>query len=187
MLLAMARDIRVILVKLCDRLDNMRSLQSPATREAGADRRRDDADLRAAREPARDPMGQGRARGPRVQVSLSRRVRAARAEIAKNRAERLEYIHHVEKLIQKEMSDNGVPCEVTGRAKHLWSIYQKMKRTQRPFERDPRRDRVPRDHRQRRCTATRRRGRALGVDADPGPVRLHRAAQAEHVPVAAPR
>ena len=56
------------------------------------------------------------------------------AEIAKTRAERLEYIHHVEKLIQKEMLDNGVPCEVMGRAKHLWSIYSKMKRTQRPFD-----------------------------------------------------
>jgi GTP pyrophosphokinase len=54
-------------------------------------------------------------------------------EIAKTRAERLEYIHAVEKLIHKEMIDNGVPCEVMGRAKHLWSIYQKMKRTQRPF------------------------------------------------------
>src|SRR3569623_699301 len=32
-----------------------------------------------------------------------------------------------------ETSENGVPCEVMGRAKHLWSIYQKMKRTQRPF------------------------------------------------------
>jgi len=56
------------------------------------------------------------------------------AEVAKSRGERLEYIHHVEKLIHKEMTDHGVPCEVMGRAKHLWSIYQKMKRTQRPFE-----------------------------------------------------
>jgi GTP pyrophosphokinase len=56
------------------------------------------------------------------------------ADVAKTRAERLEYIHYVEKLIKKEMTDNGVPCEVMGRAKHLWSIYQKMKRIQRPFE-----------------------------------------------------
>src|SRR5215470_1403755 len=55
-------------------------------------------------------------------------------EVAKSRSERLEYIHHVEKLIHKEMTDHGVPCDVMGRAKHLWSIYQKMKRTQRPFE-----------------------------------------------------
>jgi len=51
------------------------------------------------------------------------------AEVSKSRGERLEYIHYVEKLIHKEMTDNGVPCEVMGRAKHLWSIYQKMKRT----------------------------------------------------------
>jgi len=56
-------------------------------------------------------------------------------DVAKSRAERLEYIHTVEKLIQKEMNDLGVPCEVMGRAKHLWSIYQKMKRTQRPSRR----------------------------------------------------
>jgi GTP pyrophosphokinase len=56
------------------------------------------------------------------------------ADVAKTRAERLEYIHAVEKLIKHEMETGGVPCDVMGRAKHLWSIYQKMKRTQRPFE-----------------------------------------------------
>src|SRR6476620_7112982 len=55
-------------------------------------------------------------------------------EIAKARAERLAYIHHVAKLIHKKTTDNGVPCEVMGRAKPLWSIYTKMKRTQRPFD-----------------------------------------------------
>jgi len=56
------------------------------------------------------------------------------SDVAKTRAERLEYIRHVEQLIHKEMTDNGVPCQVMGRAKHLWSIHQKMKRIQRPFE-----------------------------------------------------
>ena len=134
MLLAMARDIRVILVKLCDRLDNMRSLNHlpPEKQERIA------AETMQIYAPLANRLG---IQWVKIELEdlafkylYAGEYDQLAAEIAKTRAERLEYIHHVEKLIQKEMTDNGVPCEVMGRAKHLWSIYQKMKRTQRPFD-----------------------------------------------------
>jgi GTP diphosphokinase / guanosine-3',5'-bis(diphosphate) 3'-diphosphatase len=134
MLLAMARDIRVILVKLCDRLDNMRSLSHlpPEKQERIA------AETMQIYAPLANRLGIQWVKVELEDLAFKYlhpgEYEQLAADVAKTRAERLEYIHTVEKLIQKEMSDNGVPCEVTGRAKHLWSIYQKMRRTQRPFE-----------------------------------------------------
>ena len=134
MLLAMARDIRVILVKLCDRLDNMRSLNHlpPEKQERIA------AETMQIYAPLANRLGiqwvKVELEDLAFKYSYPGEYEQLATDVAKTRAERLEYIQHVEKLIKKEMGDNGVPCEVMGRAKHLWSIYQKMKRTQRPFE-----------------------------------------------------
>jgi len=134
MLLAMARDIRVILVKLCDRLDNMRSLHHlpPEKQERIA------SETMQIYAPLANRLGIQWVKVELEDLSFKHlypgEFEQLAAEVAKSRGERLEYIHHVEKLIAKEMTENGVPCDVMGRAKHLWSIYQKMKRTQRPFE-----------------------------------------------------
>ena len=134
MLLAMARDIRVILVKLCDRLDNMRSLNHlPSEKQE-----RIAAETMQIYAPLANRLGIQWIKVELEDLAFkylhTGEYEQLAQEISKTRAERLEYIRHVEKLIQKEMTDNGVPCEVYGRAKHLWSIYTKMKRTQRPFE-----------------------------------------------------
>ncbi|HWU90256.1 MAG TPA: bifunctional (p)ppGpp synthetase/guanosine-3',5'-bis(diphosphate) 3'-pyrophosphohydrolase [Kofleriaceae bacterium] len=134
MLLAMARDIRVILVKLCDRLDNMRSLHHlpPEKQERIA------AETMQIYAPLANRLGIQWVKVELEDLAFKYlypgEYEQLAADVAKTRAERLEYIRYVEKLIHKEMTDNGVPCEVMGRAKHLWSIYQKMKRIQRPFE-----------------------------------------------------
>ncbi|MGE0546881.1 MAG: bifunctional (p)ppGpp synthetase/guanosine-3',5'-bis(diphosphate) 3'-pyrophosphohydrolase [Kofleriaceae bacterium] len=134
MLLAMARDIRVILVKLCDRLDNMRSLHHlpPEKQERIA------AETMQIYAPLANRLGIQWVKVELEDLAFKYlhpgEYEQLAADVAKTRAERLEYIHHVEGLIHKEMTDGGVPCQVMGRAKHLWSIYQKMKRNQRPFE-----------------------------------------------------
>lgn len=133
MLLAMARDIRVILVKLCDRLDNMRSLNHlpPEKQERIA------AETMQIYAPLANRLGIQAVKVELEDLAFKYlhggEYDQLATEVAKTRAERLEYIQHVEKLIEKEMVEGGVACQVSGRAKHLWSIYQKMRRTQRPF------------------------------------------------------
>src|SRR5690349_8278323 len=124
MLLAMARDIRVILVKLCDRLDNMRSLHHlPSEKQE-----RIASETMQIYAPLANRLG---IQWVKVELEdlafkylYTGEYEQLAAEVAKTRAERLEYIRYVEKLINKEMTENGVPCEVMDRAKQMWSIYQ---------------------------------------------------------------
>src|SRR5258706_2286205 len=126
MLLAMARDIRVILVQLCDRLDNMRSLHHlpPEEQERNAD------ETMQIYAPLANRLGIQWIKVELEDLAFKYLYPGEYEQladgIAKTRRERVEYIEFVEQLIHREMVQNGVPCEVTGRAKHLWSIYQKM-------------------------------------------------------------
>jgi GTP pyrophosphokinase len=134
MLMAMARDIRVILVKLCDRLDNMRSLHHlpPEKQERIA------AETMQIYAPLANRLGIQWVKVELEDLAFKYlhpgEYEQLSHDVITSRADRLDYIRNVELLIQQEMQSNGVPCEVMGRAKHLWSIYQKMRRTQRPFD-----------------------------------------------------
>ncbi len=134
MLLAMARDIRVILLKFCDRLDNMRTLghMPPEKQERIA------AETLQIYAPLAHRLGIQWIKCELEDLSFKYlhpgEYDQLKTSVAKTRRERLRYITEVEKLILKEMNDTGIMCRVTGRAKHLWSIRQKMKRTGRSFE-----------------------------------------------------
>ncbi|MEZ4401671.1 MAG: bifunctional (p)ppGpp synthetase/guanosine-3',5'-bis(diphosphate) 3'-pyrophosphohydrolase [Kofleriaceae bacterium] len=134
MLLAMARDIRVILVKLCDRLDNMRTLthMPPEKQERIA------AETMQIYAPIANRLGMAWVKVELEDLSFKYlhpgEYDQLATEVSKTRAERVEYIRTVEQLITKEMGDHGVVCDVSGRAKHFWSIFQKMKKTGRTFD-----------------------------------------------------
>ncbi len=134
MLLAMARDIRVILVKLCDRLDNMRTLahMPPEKQERIA------AETMQIYAPLANRLGMAWVKVELEDLSFKYlhpgEYEQLATEIQKSRAERAEYITTVEDLIAKEMRANGVECDVSGRAKHFWSIFQKMRKTGRSFD-----------------------------------------------------
>jgi guanosine-3',5'-bis(diphosphate) 3'-pyrophosphohydrolase len=134
MVLAMSKDIRVILVKLADRLHNMRTLE--ALREEK--RRliaRDTLDIYA---PIAHRLGiywlkaeledlALRHLEPEVYHDLAIRV-------AKKRREREKDINEVIGILQRKLDEVGIDAEITGRPKHFYSIYKKMRDHDKEFD-----------------------------------------------------
>jgi guanosine-3',5'-bis(diphosphate) 3'-pyrophosphohydrolase len=127
MLLAMARDIRVILVKLCDRLDNMRTLAHMPPEKQERIAARDDGDLRAARQPPRHPWIKVELEDLSFKYLHPGSTSSSRPSSRSLRPSAPSTSTTVEDLIAKELRANGVECDVSGRAKHFWSIFQKMR------------------------------------------------------------
>ena len=128
MILAMARDIRVILVKLADRTDNMRTLQHLAP-ERQRDIAQETLDIYA---PIAHRLGVSwiknelednalRYLRPEVYYQLKRNV-------AKKKAERTRYINEFSAVLARKLTEAGIEAEVSGRPKHFYSIYGKMQR-----------------------------------------------------------
>ena len=127
MLLAMARDIRVILVKLADRLHNMRTLSALA-----AEKRR-----QIAREtleiyaPIANRLGLNSVRQELedlgFQALYPTRHRVLAAEVRKARGHRKQVVRKIETAIKRRLRQEGVSGKVVGREKHLYSLYKKMR------------------------------------------------------------
>ena len=129
MLLAMAEDIRVVLIKLADRLHNMRTLYGAAAREAAAHRPPDDGDLRAARRAARDLADQVGARGPRLQGARARALpRAGQAPRHAAQGPRDATSSGRSPSSRPSLEAAGIEADLQGRPKHIYSIWKKMQR-----------------------------------------------------------
>ena len=127
MFYAMARDIRVILIKLADRLHNMRTLQyqPPASQ------------IRIAREtmdiycPIAQRLGISRIKVELDDLSLKYLEPEAYNElknaIAEKKTEREAYIESIVKDVKGYIDEAGIKAKVNGRVKHFFSIYKKMK------------------------------------------------------------
>jgi guanosine-3',5'-bis(diphosphate) 3'-pyrophosphohydrolase len=133
MALAMAQDIRVILVKLADRLHNMRTLGVLHTAKA---RRisRETLDIYA---PIAMRLGMNSVRmefedlGFRAMYPMrATRIEAALRNARGHRKELVEKIRH---QVETTLEQEGHPAEVVGREKHLYSIYKKMKSKRKSF------------------------------------------------------
>jgi GTP diphosphokinase / guanosine-3',5'-bis(diphosphate) 3'-diphosphatase len=134
MLLAMARDIRVILIKLADRVDNMRTMAAmPADKQERI--ARETMDIYA---PLANRLGIQWVKVELEDLSFKYlypdEFKQLAEKLAQYQKERGKYIDEGSKILRQEMADNGVECEVTGRPKHMWSIHQKIKRTGRELE-----------------------------------------------------
>jgi len=128
MLVAMSKDIRVLLVKLCDRLNNMRELQF-MTEEKQKEIAEETLRIYA---PLAERLGISWVRSELEDLSFQFLWREDFEELKRRVEERLKerkgYIREVINAITKILEDAGLSgFEVTGRQKHLFGIYRKMK------------------------------------------------------------
>jgi len=126
MFLAMAKDIRVILIKLADRLHNMRTLQF-MTPEKQKEKARETMDIYA---PIAQRLGISKIKTelddlalkysqPEVFFDLVKQINARKTE-------REEFVQQIVEEVSAHMKNAHVKCEVNGRVKHFFSIYKKM-------------------------------------------------------------
>ncbi len=128
MFLAMGKDIRVILIKLADRLHNMRTLKY-LSRDRQIANAKETQDLYA---PLANRLGIYSLKWELEDLSFKYLHPEEYHEIVtgldRKREERLKFLEKIQIDLENEIKDQGIKAEVTGRAKHLYSIYRKMQR-----------------------------------------------------------
>ena len=134
MVLSMADDIRVVLIKLADRLHNMRTLEhlsAPKRQEIA----QETLEIYA---PLANRLGIGWIKNELEDLCLKHLkpevYETLRVRVAKRDEDRQQYIDEVSQLVHKTMQENGLIGHVYGRPKHLYGIYQKMNKQSITFE-----------------------------------------------------
>jgi len=126
MIIAMSHDIRVVLIKLADRLHNMRTLDS-LSRERQAEISRETLEIYA---PIAHRLGiywlKSELEDNSFRYLNAPAYSTLKAFVAKTRKEREEYIRDVIAILSRRLEEGGVKAEVTGRPKHFYSIHSKM-------------------------------------------------------------
>ncbi len=135
LLLSVARDARVIIIKLADRLHNMRTLEHLA-----ADRRhRIATETRELYAPLANRFGMANVKAELEDLAFKflepEEYTTLAEQVAGKRAVREEMIERLRIPLEQELQRAGIPhFEVSGRPKNLWSIYQKMSKRNKPFD-----------------------------------------------------
>lgn len=134
MVLAMARDIRVVLIKLADRLDNMRTLGHMASEKR----------LRIAREtkdiyaPLANRLGIQWLKTELEDLCFLHLYpedhKTIYDAVQKADRQRKRFVADVVRILQEDMQEAGIEAQVSGRSKHLWGIYQKLRRQGRALD-----------------------------------------------------
>jgi GTP pyrophosphokinase len=135
LLLSIAKDARVILIKLADRLHNMRTLDYLPDEK----RRRIAQETMDLYAPLAHRFGMAKLRWELEDLSFkhleTEGYKSLARLVAAKRAEREGLIAQMRDPIERVLRDAGlVHAEVTGRPKHLWSIFKKMKQREKPYE-----------------------------------------------------
>lgn len=134
MLLSMSEDIRVLLVKLADRLHNMRTIKwlDTARQRAIA---QETLDIYA---PLANRLGIGWIKLELEDLSFSaldpETYTDLKSRVTRKRKERMNYIDQIVRSVSDQLRENAVPGRVVGRYKHIYSIYRKMTSQDIPFD-----------------------------------------------------
>ena len=134
MVLSMADDIRVVIIKLADRLHNMRTLEHLGERK----RQEIAQETLEIYAPLANRIGIGWVKNELEDLCLKHLkpdvYEMLRVSVAKRDEDRQQYIQEVTTLVQKALDDNGLVGTVYGRPKHLYGVYQKMNKQSISFE-----------------------------------------------------
>jgi GTP pyrophosphokinase len=134
MFLAMAEDVRVILIKFADRLHNMRTLEFLDEKK----RTKIAEETLEIYAPLANRLGIGWLKTefedlsfkflePEIYAELTQKV-------ARRREEQESYLNEIMRIVEAYLKESSIPGRVFGRIKHYYSIYQKMKKQSIPFE-----------------------------------------------------
>jgi GTP pyrophosphokinase len=134
MLLSMIDDVRVILIKFCDRLHNMRTLDAlPPHRQVKIA-----TETRDIYAPFAHRFGLGKMKIELENLSLKYLDREAyddlTARLALTRSERIAFLEKISIPIQKELTRRGFKFDIQRRPKHIFSIYNKMRQQNKPLD-----------------------------------------------------
>jgi GTP pyrophosphokinase len=133
MMVAMASDIRVILIKLADRLHNMRTIGA-MPKHKQIEKARETLDIYA---PIAHRLGihaiKWELEDLAFQTLHPRKYNEIKGLVAQQRAERERYVNEAGEYLGRELAELGIEAEISGRAKHFYSIYSKMTKKGREF------------------------------------------------------
>ncbi|HEX7310255.1 MAG TPA: RelA/SpoT family protein, partial [Gaiellaceae bacterium] len=133
MIVAMAHDVRVILIKLADRLHNMRTLEYLG-RQKQVQKARETLEVYA---PLAHRLGIHKLKWELEDLAFQtlhpRKYAEIEAMVAERRADREEHVREAAIVLTKELDKVEIPAEISGRAKHFYSIYDKMAKKGREF------------------------------------------------------
>ncbi|MDQ6694904.1 MAG: bifunctional (p)ppGpp synthetase/guanosine-3',5'-bis(diphosphate) 3'-pyrophosphohydrolase [Chloroflexota bacterium] len=134
MFLAMFDDPRVVLIKLADRLHNMRTLQGVLTHK----QQRIAAQTLEIYSPLANRLGMWQMKGELEDLSFSYLNPEQHAELVnmlrETKVARDRYLKRVISTLEKTLASNGIKATIKGRIKHIYSLWQKMQRKQRDVE-----------------------------------------------------
>ena len=134
MLLAMTDDLRVILIKLADRLHNMRTIEHMPAKK----RRQISRETLEIYAPIANRLGMHKFRLELEDLGFAAlypmRYRVLNEAVRKTRGNRSDLLHKIEQTVIERLDHEGINYRIQGREKHLYSLYQKMKQNRVGFD-----------------------------------------------------
>jgi guanosine-3',5'-bis(diphosphate) 3'-pyrophosphohydrolase len=133
MMVAMATDVRVILIKLADRLHNMRTIEA-MPKQKQIDKARETLEIYA---PLAHRLGIHALKWELEDLAFAtlhpRKYQEIKGLVAQQREDREGYVSEAGEYLSRELAELGIQAQIAGRAKHFYSIYSKMTKKGREF------------------------------------------------------